>query len=63
MLEADIPAVYSCKIGECRACAVKVLAGEPLHLDNALSKEEQKNQQLICPCVSRAKTADLTLDI
>lgn len=63
MLEADIPAIYSCKTGECRTCAVKVLAGEPLHLDNALSKEEQEDQQLMCPCISRAKTADLTLDI
>lgn len=63
MLAADIPAIYSCKTGECRACAVKVLAGDPLHLDNALSKAEQENKQLMCPCVSRAHTADLTLDI
>ncbi len=63
MLAADIPAIYSCKTGECRTCAVKVLAGEPLHLDNTLSKAEQDNQQLMCPCVSRAKTAALTLDI
>jgi len=63
MLAVDIPAIYSCKTGECRTCSVKVLAGEPLHLDNVLSKEEQEEQQLMCPCVSRAKTADLTLDI
>jgi len=63
MLAADIPAIYSCKTGECRTCAVKVLAGEPLHLDNTLSKAEQDNQQLMCPCVSRAKTTALTLDI
>jgi ferredoxin-NADP reductase/predicted pyridoxine 5'-phosphate oxidase superfamily flavin-nucleotide-binding protein len=63
MLAADIPAIYSCKTGECRTCAVKVLAGDPLHFDNALSKVEQEDQQLMCPCISRAKTADLTLDI
>ena len=63
MLVAGIPAIYSCKTGECRTCAVKVLAGETLHLDNCLSKEEQENQQLMCPCVSRAKTTNLTLDI
>jgi ferredoxin-NADP reductase/predicted pyridoxine 5'-phosphate oxidase superfamily flavin-nucleotide-binding protein len=63
MIEAGIPTIYSCKTGECRTCAIKVLAGNPLHLDNVLSKEEQENQQLMCPCVSRAKTADLTLDI
>jgi ferredoxin-NADP reductase/predicted pyridoxine 5'-phosphate oxidase superfamily flavin-nucleotide-binding protein len=63
MLMAGIPAIYSCKTGECRTCAVKVLAGETLHLDNCLSKEEQENQQLMCPCVSRAKTSNLTLGI
>ncbi|NQY88905.1 MAG: 2Fe-2S iron-sulfur cluster binding domain-containing protein [Colwellia sp.] len=63
MLAVDIPVIYSCKTGECRTCAIKVLAGEPLHLDNTLSTVERENQQLICPCVSRAKTADLTLDI
>ena len=61
MLAADIAAVYSCKTGECRTCAVEVLEGEVQHLDNSLSKEERKN--LMCPCVSRAKTSSLVLDI
>lgn len=63
MLAADIPAAYSCKTGECRTCAVKVLAGEPHHFDNSLSKAEHEKQKLMCPCVSRAKTSHLTLDI
>lgn len=63
ILAADIPTVYSCKTGVCRTCAIKVLAGEPLHLDNTLSEEEKENQLLMCPCVSRAKTPALTLDI
>jgi ferredoxin len=62
MLAADIPAPYSCKTGECRTCAVKVLAGEVQHFDNALSKKEHE-EQLMCPCVSRAITSNLTLDI
>jgi ferredoxin-NADP reductase/predicted pyridoxine 5'-phosphate oxidase superfamily flavin-nucleotide-binding protein len=62
MLAADIPAVFGCKTGECRTCAVKVLAGEPEHLDNALSTKEHE-EQIMCPCVSRAKTSHLTLDV
>lgn len=61
MIEAGIDAIYSCKSGECRTCAVQYLEGEVEHLDNSLSKEEQKI--LMCPCVSRAKTTSLTLDI
>ncbi len=63
MLAVDVTTIYSCKTGECRSCAVKILAGEVLHLDNALAKEEQNDQKLMCPCVSRAKTSALTLDI
>ena len=63
MLAADIAPLFSRKNGECRTCAVKVLAGEPQHLDNALSKQEHEQQQLISPCVYRAKTSHLILDI
>lgn len=63
MISADVTPIYSCKTGECRSCVVEVLAGEPQHLDNALSIEEQEQQKLMCPCVSRAKSAHLTLDI
>lgn len=63
LIEAKIPAAYSCKTGECKTCAVKVLDGSPKHFDNALSVVEQEQQGLMCPCVSRATSSHMTLDI
>ena len=63
ILDAGIPAPYGCKTGTCRTCAVKVLAGEAVHEDLALTDKEKNEQQLMCPCVSRSHTKHLTLDI
>ena len=61
LISADIPVIYGCKTGECGTCAVKIIEGEALHLDNALSKEMRK--VMMCPCISRAKTNSITIDI
>jgi len=63
MIEAGIESPYSCKAGNCKTCAVKVLDGEPEHRDSALSTAEKEDYQLICPCVSRAKGDHLALDV
>lgn len=63
MLDAGIHAPYSCKTGACKSCVVKVVEGEPDHKDMALSPEEKTQQKLMCPCVSRALSDNLTLDI
>ena len=63
MLDAGIDAPFSCKSGVCKTCAVKIVDGEAEHHDSALSEEERHEQNLFCPCVSRAKTNNLTLDI
>ncbi len=63
IIEAGIDAPYSCGAGNCRTCAVKVLAGEPEHRDSALSVTEREDHRLICPCVSRARGDNLVLDI
>ncbi len=62
MLDAGIDAPYSCKTGDCKTCAVKVLSGSPQHHDTVLSKQDTE-QGLFCPCVSRANGNELTLDI
>jgi ferredoxin-NADP reductase/predicted pyridoxine 5'-phosphate oxidase superfamily flavin-nucleotide-binding protein len=62
MLDAGIDAPYSCKTGDCKTCVVKVLEGNPKHFDNVLSTQD-KEQNLMCPCVSRAAGDNLTLDI
>lgn len=61
MLDAGVDALFSCKAGSCKACAVKVLEGEPEHCDSVLTPLEQKI--LICPCISRAKGTHLVLDV
>jgi ferredoxin-NADP reductase/predicted pyridoxine 5'-phosphate oxidase superfamily flavin-nucleotide-binding protein len=63
MLEAGIDAPFSCKAGNCKTCATIVLAGEPEHRDSALSEEERGEQRLMCPCISRATSDYLVLDI
>ena len=62
MLDAGVEALYSCRTGTCRTCAVTVLEGEPDHRDCALSNAERTNN-LFCPCVSRAQGDRLVLDL
>jgi ferredoxin-NADP reductase/predicted pyridoxine 5'-phosphate oxidase superfamily flavin-nucleotide-binding protein len=57
----DAPA--SCRAGTCGTCAVKVLAGTPEHRDSALSEAERERAGLMCLCVSRAQSSDLTIDL
>ena len=63
MLEAGVDASFGCRAGNCKSCAVKVLAGDPDHRDSALSLSEREDDRLMCPCVSRAKSGHLALDI
>ncbi|MEH6824750.1 MAG: 2Fe-2S iron-sulfur cluster-binding protein [Motiliproteus sp.] len=63
MLEVGVDIPHSCRSGNCKSCAVRVLEGDPDHRDAALSDEERNQHQLMCPCVSRATTDSLVLDI
>jgi ferredoxin-NADP reductase len=63
MIEAGVDSPYSCKAGNCKSCVVKVLDGEPEHRDSALSTAEREDYQLMCPCVSRARSDHLVLDV
>jgi len=63
MLDAGIETAYSCRTGSCKTCALKLLEGEPDHRDAALSETEREQNQLFCPCVSRAQGDMLVLDI
>lgn len=60
VLAAGIQLPHSCLAGNCKSCVVQVIEGEIEHRDNCLSQEE-KNQNLMCSCVSRAKNNQLTL--
>ncbi len=63
MLDAGIEAPYSCKTGVCKTCAVKVVNGQAQHKDSVLSESDKSQQNLMCPCVSRADGNEITLDI
>tara|TARA_R110002095_G_scaffold89488_3_gene78069 strand:- start:2286 stop:3866 length:1581 start_codon:yes stop_codon:yes gene_type:complete len=62
-LEAGVAVPHSCKLGHCRSCAVRVLDGEPDHKDSSLTVKEREDLGLMCPCVSRAKSDVLVLDL
>jgi phthalate 4,5-dioxygenase reductase subunit len=51
----------SCESGTCGTCRCRFTEGEPDHRDLVLSDDERKRDIMIC--VSRAKSATLTLDL
>lgn len=64
LLENNIEAPYSCRIGGCGSCAVDVLEGEVDHRDVFLTDEEKKEGNVILTCISRGKKGRcLTLDL
>lgn len=63
LIAADIDTPFSCQSGTCKQCVIPVIEGIAEHRDSVLSDIEKQQLQLFCPCVSRAKTATLRLDI
>ncbi len=54
----DVPS--SCETGTCGTCRTKMLAGEADHRDLVLADHERKDTIMIC--VSRAHSAEITID-
>jgi ferredoxin-NADP reductase len=54
---------HSCLQGICGVCETRVLDGIPDHRDSVLSKEERASNQTMMICCSRARTAELVLDL
>lgn len=63
LAQAGIAIDTSCREGICGTCIVPVLDGEPDHRDHCLSKKEKAANDQICACVSRARSAQLVLDL
>lgn len=61
-IDAGISTNFSCKTGQCKTCAVKIIKGHAEHRDDCLSEYEQKKQKLMCPCVSSSQK-NITLDM
>ncbi|WP_052273997.1 2Fe-2S iron-sulfur cluster-binding protein [Arthrobacter sp. L77] len=58
-----IPIAGSCGEGLCGTCEVRVLGGSPHHLDSIRDEHDRRSPGVMYPCVSRALTPTLTLDI
>jgi ferredoxin-NADP reductase len=63
VLEAGIRVSYSCMEGICGSCETRVLDGTPDHRDLVLSKQQQGANDRMMICCSRAKSAELVLDL
>ncbi|MFK0159946.1 PDR/VanB family oxidoreductase [Streptomyces sp. NPDC090493] len=62
LLENGIDTPYSCQLGICGECVVKVLAGDPDHRDDVLTDGERA-EGMFAICTSRATTPVLELDL
>lgn len=61
--EAGHTVPSSCEQGICGMCETRVLDGVPEHRDLLLTESERACGKVMMLCVSRAKTATLTLDL
>lgn len=62
LLENGVDAPYSCQLGICGECVVRVLAGDPDHRDEVLTDGERA-EGMFAICTSRAITRVLELDL
>lgn len=53
----------SCREGICGTCETRVLEGEVLHADSVADDAVKDQKRVFYPCVSRAKSAHLVLDL
>lgn len=60
---AGVAVATSCGTGVCGTCETRVLAGVPQHLDSVMSDSDKDEIGVFYPCVSRATSAELVLDV
>jgi ferredoxin-NADP reductase len=53
----------SCREGICGTCETAVVSGVPDHRDSVLTEDERAQGTLIMPCISRAQTPEIELDL
>lgn len=63
LAEHDVALDTSCEQGICGTCVTPVLAGEIDHRDACLTDAERASGDRMCPCVSRARSDLLVLDL
>ncbi len=63
LAEQGVDIATACEQGICGTCLTGVVDGTPDHRDSFLSDEEKRAGKQIMPCVSRAKSPLLVLDL
>jgi ferredoxin-NADP reductase len=63
LMRDGVPILGSCKKGLCGTCEVRVIDGQPEHLDSIMDDAEKDELHIMYPCVSRSRTPELTLDL
>ncbi|GAS88463.1 PDR/VanB family oxidoreductase [Mycolicibacterium brisbanense] len=61
--EAGVSVVGSCLEGICGTCESEVVDGDVDHRDSVLNEEERESNEYMMICVSRCRSARLTLDL
>ncbi|MFM0205382.1 PDR/VanB family oxidoreductase [Paraburkholderia fungorum] len=62
MIDAGLDPLFDCRRGDCGVCTTQVLDGTPDHRDICLSSDDRARGDF-CPCVSRAASPLLVLDL
>jgi ferredoxin-NADP reductase len=60
---AGVSVLASCLEGVCGTCETEVIDGDVDHRDSVLNDEERASNEFMMVCVSRCKSARLTLDL
>jgi dimethylamine monooxygenase subunit B len=62
LLEKGMKPPYSCRVGHCGTCELRVVQGEVEHYDTFSAGELEHSQNSILTCVSRAKSNQIVID-
>lgn len=60
---AGVAVASSCGRGVCGTCEVRVVAGQPAHLDSVMPDPLKDELHVFYPCVSRSQSAELVVDV
>lgn len=60
--EAGVRVESSCGRGVCGTCEVRIVEGQPAHLDSVMPDSIKDDMHVFYPCVSRSATPELVID-
>ena len=61
--DAGVSVLASCLEGVCGTCETEVIDGDVDHRDSILNDDERASNEFMMVCVSRCRSARLTLDL